>query len=336
MSAHMSAIICDAHGTLSLGTRPVPRFPEQAPRALAKVRIKAFGVNRADLLQRAGHYPPPAGVSAEILGLEFSGVIEEITYYDHLTEPVDDQLSVGHRVMGICSGAAYAEYIITPLEQLLPIPQALSTVQAAALPEAYLTAFDALCTRGQLSPQDRVLIHAIGSGVGVAAAHLAHYLGAEVIGTTRSPWKKKRALQELPVRDVWIAQEGQWGQRDSRFNVIVDFIGAAYLKQNLKHLTTQGRLVVVGLLGGIRAEINLGLLLAKRAQIIGTVLRSRDVTEKIMLTQKFRREVLPAFECAELPAPIVSETFDAQRVEAAHDQLANNKTWSKLVCVWDV
>lgn len=331
----MRAIVCDDRGALSVTTRPSPTFSDQPNRSWAKVRIEAFGVNRADLLQRAGHYPPPPGVSSEILGLEFAGIIEEVVTGE-MADPIESSLRVGDRVMGICAGAAYADCVITPLEQLLHIPSSMSMTQAAALPEAYLTAFDALSQQGSMKPKDRVLIHAIGSGVGVAAAHLAHYLGAEVIGTTRSPWKRDRALAELPVEDVWLSQDGSWGQDAPPFDVIIDFIGAGYLKQNVKWLAQQGRLVVVGLLGGTRAEINLGLLLAKRAKIIGTVLRSRSTQEKIRLTQKFRQELLPAFNQTTLSAPQVSEVFPAHKIEEAHDLLASNQTWSKLVGIWDV
>ena len=332
MSVTMRAVLCDHQGTLTVATRPIPSFPDESPRSLARVRVQAFGVNRADLLQRAGHYPPPPGVSTEILGLEFSGTIEEVSQ----SEVTTSHLRAGDEVMGICAGGAYAEYVIVPLEQLLPKPSPFSITEAAAFPEAYLTAFDALINQGRLSSGERVLIHAIGSGVGVAAAHLAALLGAEVVGTTRSEWKRDRALTTLPVHDVWLSHEGHWVQDTSPFDLIIDFIGAAYLKDNLKVLASQGRLVVVGLLGGARAELNLGLLLAKRARLIGTVLRSRSAQEKIELTQKFRRELLGEFENSSLLPPEITQIFPAHQIEEAHERLAGNDTWSKLVCTWDI
>ena len=340
------AISCDPQGELSLVNRPPLDTPQQANQPLALVRVEAFGLNRADLLQRAGHYPPPPGVSPEILGLEFTGVVEQIIGLKG--EGSDDDLNttfprpqVGDRVMGICAGGAYAEELFTPLDQLLPVPDHFSVAQAAALPEAYLTAYDALINQASLRSGERVLIHAIGSGVGAAAAHLASLLGAEVIGTTRSEWKRERALRELPVSQVWLSKDGQWSPPDAEsFDVIIDFVGAAYLKENVKRLALKGRLVVVGLLGGIKAELNLGLLLSRRAQLIGTVLRSRSTTEKIELTQRFRHEILPHFSNQVLAPPAICDTYlvsdSVLRVDDAHERLANNDTWSKLVCVWDV
>lgn len=333
----MRAIRCDERGDLSLEILPAPSLPQESEYPLALVKIQAFGINRADLLQRAGHYPPPSGVRADLLGLEFTGVIEEVLdSSSDAKRRATPRLSVGDRVMGICAGGAYAERLITPLDQLLPVPPNFTIPEAAALPEAYLTAFDALTTQAKLCSGERVLIHAIGSGVGAAAAHLASHLGAEVFGTTRSEWKQIRALEELPVQEVWRSRDGRWSpERFDPFQVVIDFIGAAYLQENLSALSLKGRLVIVGLLGGVRGELHLGALLSKRAQIIGTVLRSRSTQEKIELTQRFREEVLDSFVDQVLPPPSISEIFAAEDILRAHELLASNQTWSKLVCVWD-
>lgn len=328
----------------SLSTRAPLELPEDPLIPQALVRIISFGINRADLLQRAGYYPPPPGVT-DILGLEFAGVIEALTSPDPT-----GQIKVGQRVMGICAGGGYAEQIIVPRDQLLPIPDGWTYSNAATLPEVYLTAFDALTSQGQLRSGERVLIHAIGSGVGVAASLLANLMGAHVDGSTRSKWKKTRALEELPVEHVWISEGGQLKIDEDLahkgYDVIIDFIGAAYLNFNIQILRNRGRLVIVGLLGGARAELNLGLLLSKRAQIVGTVLRSRSDREKIELTQRFAREVLPYFKdqtqvsdtdsySQYLQIPYPSHVLSALNVQEAHELLESNQTWSKVICTWE-
>lgn len=343
----MRAIVCQANGELTIEDREEPTFPSEGPHVLAKVRIWAFGVNRADLLQRAGHYPPPRDTVADVLGLEFAG---EITGFSNGTSE-SGGFKQGDRVMGICSGGAYSEYIIVPCKQLLPIPREMGYAQAASIPEAHLTAFDALYRLASLQVGERVLIHAIGSGVGVAAAQIAHHLGAEVIGTTRSSWKRERALKELPVKDVWLAQSGTFLPRmgSPSVDIIIDFVGAAYLKQNLQAINIGGRIIVIGLLGGIKAEINLASLLAKRATLRGTVLRSRSAEEKILLTQSYAEIILPklAFrkheplkkdvinDQNEINVTPVTKIYHAEEISKAHLDLESAQIWSKVVGVWD-
>lgn len=341
----MKAVICKPCGRLEIEERESPSFPQRPTIPFAEVNIKAFGVNRADLLQRAGHYPPPPGTSTEILGLEFSGVITRFSD----NQERSGQYKLGDRVMGICDGAAYAESIIVPRDLLLSIPKELSFVQAAAIPEAHLTAFDALVNRAQVQPGERVLIHAIGSGVGVAAAHIAHALGAEVIGTTRSPWKRDKALTELPVSDVWLSEGGRFipAHEYDGVDIVLDFVGAAYLKENLKVLRTCGRIILIGLLGGVRGELPLGLVLAKRASLIGTVLRSRSVEEKIALSQSYAETLLPKLKSDQktrgqspliqkgIYLPPVNRVYQTENIDQAHQDLESAKIWSKVVGVWD-
>jgi NADPH:quinone reductase len=316
-----------------------------------RVKIHAFGLNRADLLQKAGYYPAPDGIEQDILGLEFAGEVIEVSsstdssqliayQNSHLPSP-NKSLSVwqiGDRVMGICAGEGYAREIIMPAEALMPIANHWSWVEAAAIPEAYLTAFDALFNVADLREGQNILIHAIGSGVGLAAAHLATWKGAHVYATSRSQWKLDKAQQTLAMITTVLSQNQQFltDHLRNQMHVIIDFIGGAYLKQNLKGLQTCGHLVVVGLLGGSRAELPLGLLLAKRAHISGTVLRSRPQEEKNKLIQNFMQQILPNLYTNVIAMPEIHQVFHVDQIQVAHQLLAENKTWSKLIMTWDI
>lgn len=342
----MRVIVCNQEQELKLENRPELSFEAYSMHTssltFARIAIRAFGINRADLLQRAGHYPPPKGVASDILGLEFAGVID--SFSDGSSQY--GEFKLGDRVMGICSGAAYAEQVIVPCDHLLAIPKHLSFGVAASIPEAHLTAYDALVAQGHLQKNHEVLIHAIGSGVGCAAAVIAQFLGARVTGTTRSAWKKDKALESFNLERVYLAKQGRFMQNtdEGYFDIILDFVGAAYLKENLQRLKKQGRLVVIGLLGGIKAEINLALLLAKRAQIIGTVLRSRSIHEKSELTRVYRKNILPfLYEDTKslstsdqgIKLEPVYKIYSPNELEQAHQDLAVSGVWSKLVCCWD-
>ena len=342
----MRVIVCNNEQELKLEQRLELSFDPYTVHAssvaFARITVRAFGINRADLLQRAGHYPPPKGVVSDVLGLEFAGVID--SFSDGSSQ--QGEFTIGDRVMGICLGAAYAEQVIVPCGHLLPIPKHMSFSVAASIPEAHLTAYDALVAQGNLQKNDKILIHAIGSGVGCAAAGIASFLGAQVSGTTRSVWKKEMALASFHLQKVHLAKQGRFMQKsdEDSFDIILDFIGAAYLKENLQRLRKRGRLVIVGLLGGIKAELNLALLLAKRAQIIGTVLRSRSIDEKYELTQAYRQNILPFLyeNTNPLLAPNqgiklepVYKIYTPNELEQAHQDLAASGVWSKLVCCWD-
>jgi len=310
-------------GALCAVKRPIP----VPGRGEVLVRVKGFGVNRADLLQRAGHYPPPPDAPQDVLGLEFAGeVLFDVGRW-----------RAGDRVMGICSGGGYSAHLCANEGCLLPVPDAWSWAQASTFSEVFLTAYDAL-RQVQLSAGERLLVHAIGSGVGGAVAQLGAWMGATVTGTTRSVWKRDRALDELPVRHVVQLSEGDFTPLTSLggFDVIVDFVGAAYLPQNVKALRDQGRLIIVGLLGGVKAELPLGLLLARRLSLRGTVLRSRTLAEKCSLNAEVERKVLPALRAGLLTPPAVDKIFEAtpEGIEEAHGRLRRAEAWSKLACLW--
>ncbi len=298
-----------------------------------RVAVRAAGVNRADVLQRLGLYPAPPGVRPDVLGLELAGEVERVG-------PGVSAWKPGDRVMAIASGAAQAERVVCHERMLLPIPPALDFVQAAAIPEAFLTAHDALFRQAGLGRGEPVLIHAAGSGVGTAAMQLAHAGGNLVLGTSRTAEKLERARDLGLDHPLAVAPDGQFSRRVLGLTggrgvpVIADFVGAAYLEENLRALSIGGRLVVIGLLGGARGEVDLGRLLARRLRLFGSTLRSRPLEEKIAATQAFAREGLPLLERG-LVRPVVGEVLPVEAVGDAHVRMAEDRTFGKIVLRFD-
>ncbi|MGH8008091.1 MAG: NAD(P)H-quinone oxidoreductase, partial [Candidatus Binatia bacterium] len=263
---------------------PVPT-PEQV-----LVRVRATALNRADTLQRTGNYPPPPGES-DILGLELAGEVETVG------TAVKD-VAPGDRVFGLIGSGGYAEKAVIDARMAMPIPAGWSFVQAAAVPEVFFTAQETLFTLAGLKEGETVLIHAAASGVGTAAIQMARETSARIFITAGSAEKIHRCIElgagagcNYKEQDFaeWI-KEVTKGQG---VDVIEDFVGAAYWDRNLRCLKTGGRLVLVGLMGGGKAEVNLGLLLTKRLQVFGSVLRSRTLADKVAITQRFRTHWLP-------------------------------------------
>lgn len=294
------------------------------------IRVMAAGLNRADLLQRRGFYPAPPGVSPDVPGLEFAGVVHEVG------DCVAAEL-MGRRVMGIVAGGAMATHLIVPASLCMPIPEHVAFHEAAALPEAFLTAYDALRTQAALRVGESVLIHAAGSGVGSAAVQLAAAMGAEVIATSRTPHKLERATA-LGADQVILVEEGRFADAvragaGGGADVILDFVGGAYLAENLSALAPRGRLVVIGLLGGAKGALPLGVLLAKRAHVIGTVLRSRPLEEKEALVTGFLEECGEWIESGRLRA-VIDRRMPMAEIRDAHRRLASNETLGKLILEW--
>jgi putative PIG3 family NAD(P)H quinone oxidoreductase len=294
-----------------------------------KVRVKAAGLNRADLLQRRGAYPPPKGYSPNIPGLEFAGEVIEIG--DAVTT-----VSIGDRVFGITAGEAQADFLLTEESIITRIPDNLSFTEAAAVPEAFITAHDAVFTLGELKAGETLLIHAVGSGVGLAALQLAKANGARTIGTSRTAAKLERCQPlglDLGIDtgidpsfsdDVLTATDGHGA------DVVLDLVGAAFFDQNLKCLAAKGRLILVGLTSGRTAEFNLGMALTKRLRIIGTVLRGRSLEEKAEATKKFAEEVVPLLASGTV-VPNIDRVFSASEAAAAHQYLESNESFGKVV-----
>ena len=295
------------------------------------VDIKATAVNRADLLQAMGLYPPPPGES-EILGLEMAGVVSAM----------GDQVKGhknGDRVMGLLAGGGYAQQVVIHPDMLIQLPDTWSYIQAAAVPEVWLTAFSNLFLEGDLKSGQRVMIHAGGSGVGTAGIQLACEAGA-VVSVTAGSTEKLDRCRELGaslgvnykeqdfVTEVMAATQGQG------VDLILDPVGGAYLKQNLDLLKENGRLITIGLLGGSTAEINLGAVLGKSLRIIGTRLRSRPLAQKIKITRMFADRFWPLLGTGKLQ-PVIDTVFPITQAQDAHDLVKQNKNTGKVILVVD-
>jgi putative PIG3 family NAD(P)H quinone oxidoreductase len=291
-----------------------------------RVRVRATAVNRADLLQRAGAYPAPPGVPADIPGLEFAGEVDAVGPEARAWRP-------GDRVFGLAGGGTYAEYVVCHERLLARIPDELDWTTAAAVPEAFITAHDALITLGGATLGTTVLVHAVGSGVGIAAVQLARALGGRVLGTARTPDKLERARAyglDVPLAPDDFAAAALAATHDRGVAVVIDFVGAAYLAENLRALAPRGRLVVVGLLGGASEPLDLGLVLRKRLTVVGTVLRARPLEEKIAATRAFDDQVVPLLRRGVVRA-VVDRVLPLRDARAAHEVVGANANFGKVV-----
>ena len=291
------------------------------------VRVRAAGVNRADLLQRRGRYPAPAGWPADVPGLEYAGEVEAAGSAVTRWKP-------GDRVMGLVGGGACAEQIAVHQEEVLPIPASLSFAEAAAVPESFLTAFDALTARGRITAGHRVLVHAVGSGLGTAAVQVGRALGATVIGTSRTP-SKLEAARALGLAQGIDSSGGTFADEITEpVDVILDVIGAPAWAENLRVLAPRGRIVLLGFLGGSRGELDLEPLLRKRAELIGSLMRPRGPDERRALVARAARELVPLFESG-LVRPVVARRFPMGRVADAHREMEGNQVFGKIVLEWE-
>ena len=295
-----------------------------------RVQVRGSSLNRADLLQRRGLYPAPPGYPEDIPGLEFAGEVEalgaEVTRW-----------KVGDRVMGIIGGGGHAELVCTNQEELLPVPSDMDWATAGSTMEVFLTAFDALFRLADISADERVLIHAVGSGVGTAAVQLCRAMGIATAGTSRSDHKLESA-HELGLGfgvnsgGDWVSAVGEWAGPNG-IDAVLDLVSGPFIAGDFRLLATGGRIIVVGLVGGIHTRVDLGVLLQKRAQLIGTVLRSRSSAERIDLVQDFEKRALPFLTNAEI-APILDRTSPFEDIAAAHEYLESNESFGKVALLW--
>jgi putative PIG3 family NAD(P)H quinone oxidoreductase len=325
----MKAVVITRPGgpeVLEIQDRPAP---EPAPSEI-RVRVAASALNRADISQRLGRYPAPAGSPPDIPGLEYAGEVES----------VGDQVTLwkkGDRVMGIVGGGAHAELLCTHEREAMPVPKDMAFVDAAAIPEVFLTAYDAMFDQLALTAGETLLIHAAGSGVGTAAIQLAHLAGVRSIGTSRTEGKLSRAGR-LGL-DVGIVASGAWPAHvqaetsGEGVNAILDLVGAAYLAGNLAALRVRGRMISVGLTAGSRAELDMGVVMRKRLTLIGTVLRARPIEEKIRLARAFSDRIVPLFSAGRL-APVVDSVHNFEDISAAHHLMESNATFGNVVLQW--
>jgi NADPH:quinone reductase len=321
-----AVIIREPGGPEVLELRDVPDPP--VPPHHVAVRVQRAAVNRADVLQRLGLYPAPPGAPRDIPGLEYQGVIET------LGEGVTAH-ERGDRVFGLVGGGAYAEFVVVHEREAVRIPETLSDEEAAAVPEAFVTAWDALVVRGRAQAGDSVLIHSAGSGVGTAAVQVAKALRCRVIGTSRTPDKLTRASDlglDVPIvpangkfADAVRAATGGRG-----VDVIIELAGGGYLTEDLAAAALRGRIVLVGLTAGPFAELDLRVLLQKRLEVIGTLLRPRGLEERIEAADMLARRVCPLLASRAL-RPVVERVLPLSEAGKAHELLSSNASFGKLL-----
>jgi putative PIG3 family NAD(P)H quinone oxidoreductase len=324
-----AVVINGAGGPEVLEVRDVPEPPRPGGDQVL-VRVRAAGVNRADIFQRLGKYPAPAGAPRDIPGLEFAGEVEAVG-------PAVLRWKAGQRVMGIVGGGAQAEYLLAPEGAMTEVPASLSWTEAAALPEVFITAHDALFSQVGLQLGETVLIHAAASGVGTAAVQLAHAAGCLSFGTSRTAEKleKVRALgmdEAIVVRDApeIFAKHILDATGGLGVNAILDLVGAPYFAANLTALAPRGRMICVGTTAGAEARIDLGMIMHKRLRIYGTVLRARSAPEKAAAVRRFEDHVMPLVRCGMLK-PVVDSTFKVEAVADAHRRVEGNGTFGKVI-----
>jgi putative PIG3 family NAD(P)H quinone oxidoreductase len=317
----MKAIVVDPAHALHWREVPAPICgPDQV-----LVDIHASAVNRADLLQRAGHYPPPPGAPS-YMGLEMSGVISAVGNAVH-------NWSVGDRVLALLSGGGYAEQVALPAAHLIPLPADWDFVKGAAVPEVFLTAFVNLFFEAQLAPAETALIHGGASGVGTAAIQLARAAGARVLATAGTAAKVERCRQlgaELAINYRECDFADAILEHCDGADIILDINAADYLERNLRLLKHKGRLVFIALLSGSRAEIDLGLVLSKRLRLVGSTLRSRPDREKSEIIRAFCERFWPLLVKGEIE-PVIETTFPIERVDEAQQVLAENRNIGKVI-----
>jgi putative PIG3 family NAD(P)H quinone oxidoreductase len=312
----------------------IAEVPDPEPGAgQVRVKVRAAGLNRADLMQRRGTYAAPPGWPPDIPGLEYAGEVEAVGQGSR-------RWRVGDRVMGLVGGGAQAEAVVVQEDEAMPVPEGLSLELAAAVPESFLTAWDALVTRGRLAPGERVLIHAVGSGLGTAAVQIAKHLGATVIGTSRSSAKLARVRDYGMDMGIDTSRDGFAAAISDPVNVVLDVLGGPALPQNLAVLAPRGRLVLLGWLLGSKVDTDFNPVLRKRLEIIGTVMRTRQHEERVALVREVTQRVVPLFTAARgtpraALRPVVERVVPMERLAEAHAAMERNETFGKIVVAWD-
>jgi putative PIG3 family NAD(P)H quinone oxidoreductase len=322
----MRALVIQEGGRLVVEDRPVPEPGDHE----VLVRVHGAGINRADLLQRAGRYPAPPGVPPDIPGLEFAGVVEAAG--SAVASPCP-----GDRVMGIVAGGGQAEYLTTAASHCARMPDGLDLVEAGGIPEAFITAHDAMVVQGELMAGQRVLVHAVASGVGTAALQLAQCFGATVAGTSRSKDKLDRAA-ELGLDHPILAPSGfdpaalaaEITAAAGPADVTVDLLGGRYLGVDVAAAAGRGRIVLVGVIAGGRAELDMLAVMHKRLVLRGTVLRSRPSAEKADATHLFEGQVVPLLARGAI-RPVIDAVVPLAEAERGYELVATDRTFGKVV-----
>ncbi len=322
----MKAVVLRAYGGPEVLTFENVPDPEPGPDEVL-VAVRATALNRADLLQRMGAYPDPRrGLDLEIPGLEFAGTVRAVGR--RVT-----RWKIGDQVMAIDAGGAYAELVCTHERQLMPVPTSVGLADAAAIPEVFLTAWDALVLQGGLTSGRWALVHAGASGVGTAAIQIAKAIGARIAVTCSAG--KADACRALGADLVIERSPHDWASElvaavPNGVDVVLDVIGGDEVERNLRVVATKGSIVQVGLMGGASTQVNVGVILAKRIHWIGTTLRARPLEEKAAVTQRFIAEMLPLFDDGRL-RPIIDSRFAFADIGRAHDHMAGNANTGKIL-----
>lgn len=323
----MSAVVIKDFGApsnLEIGEVPIPSLQPNE----VLVKVAASALNRADTLQRKGLYPPPPGAS-KLLGLEMAGTIVEVG--DEVTT-----WEVGDKVMGLLSGGGYAQFAAIHEDLAMPVPDDMDLYRAAAIPEVFLTAFQAIVLLAKFQANESILIHAGASGVGTAAIQLAKELGADRIYVTASKSKHDicsalGAHLAIDYKSESFEEVIHQQTRNKGVDVIIDFLGASYFSKNIASLGMDGRMILLALMGGVHPDsVHLGHVLRKRLHIIGSTLRARSIEYKIELTRRFAAYALPKFSSGALQ-PVIDSYFDWKDVAQAHEYMEANKNKGKIV-----
>jgi putative PIG3 family NAD(P)H quinone oxidoreductase len=323
-----AVVITRFGGPEVLEIQDVPQ-PKPGPEEVL-VRVHGSALNRADLLQRIGRYAAPAGAADNIPGLEFAGEVVELGANAQ-------RWHRGDRVMGIIGGGAHAEFVAAHQDALAAVPPNLEWSAAGAIPEVFITAYDAL-RQAEFKPGENVLVHAVGSGVGLAAIQLVKALGGHAFGTSRTPDKIERAKEfglesgfEVPEPSV-LAGLSAFAQdvTDAGFDVVLDLNGGPYFAASLEAMALKGRIILIGGVAGSKTAVDLYQILGKRLHVIGTVLRARSLEEKIAITAAFAREVVPLLEKGSIQ-PVIDSVFLLEQIQNAHRRLESNETFGKVV-----
>jgi len=314
---------------LQLGARPMP----VAGAGEVLIRVAASGVNRPDVLQRTGLYPVPPGAS-DIPGLELAGVIVQ----GDAQAMAQAALAIGDRVCALVAGGGYAEYCVAPVQQCLPVPKGLSDIEAASLPETFFTVWSNVFDRARLQPGERILIQGGSSGIGVTAIQMAKALGAHVLVTAGSDAKCQACLalgadHAINYRSQDFQQETMRLTNGAGVDVVLDMVAGTYVAKEIECLSEDGRLVLIAVQGGVKCELNAGLVLRRRLTVTGSTLRPRPVAFKAAIAVALRDKIWPLIEQGRIK-PVIHSTFAAADAARAHELMESNQHVGKIVLTW--